>query len=151
MGDLPSPTLLDRYRRVMEIARDLASTLDLNPLLRRIVDAATEITEAAAASILLYDETARQLYFQVATNIPAPALRGLAVPMEGSIAGWIVQHRQPVRLSQAPQDPRYYSTVATKTGYPNRNTDRGAADHPRQSCRRAGGHQQEQRRIHADR
>jgi signal transduction histidine kinase len=110
--------LLDSYRLLMEIARDLASTLELDPLLSRIIHAATEITEADAASILLYDETARQLYFQVATNIKAPALRGLVIPVEGSIAGWIVKNRQPVRIAQAKQDPRFYSTVAAKTGYP---------------------------------
>lgn len=110
--------LLDRYRRLIEISRDLASTLDLDPLLHRIIGAAADITEAGAASIILYDETAGRLYFQVATNISAPELRGLGIPMEGSIAGWIVQHRQAVRISQAPQDDRYYSIVAAKTGYP---------------------------------
>lgn len=110
--------LLESYRLLMEIARELASTLELDPLLSRIIHAATEITEADAASILLYDETARQLYFQVATNIKAPALRGLVIPVEGSIAGWIVKNRQPVRIAQARQDPRFYSTVAAKTGYP---------------------------------
>jgi len=110
--------LLESYRLLMEIARDLASTLDLDPLLYRIIHAATEITEADAASILLYDETSRQLYFQVATNITAPALRGLEIPVEGSIAGWIVQNRRPVRIAQAAQDPRFYSTVAARTGYP---------------------------------
>jgi len=119
MADEPSTiALLERYRLLMEIARDLASTLDLDPLLHRIIHAATEITEADAASILLYDETSRHLYFQVATNITAPALRGLLIPVEGSIAGWVVQHRQPVRIAHAAQDPRFYSTVAAKTGYP---------------------------------
>ena len=93
--------LLESYRLLMEIARDLASTLDLDPLLYRIIHAATEIPEADAASILLYDETSRQLYFQVATNITAPALRGLEIPVEGSIAGWIVQNRRAVRIAQA--------------------------------------------------
>jgi signal transduction histidine kinase len=119
MLDGPSAlALLESYRLLMEIARDLASTLELDPLLNRIIHAATEITGAAAASILLYDETAHQLYFQVATNIKAPALRGLVIPVEGSIAGWVVKNRQPVRIAEAKGDSRFYSTVAAKTGYP---------------------------------
>lgn len=43
---------IERYRRLIEIARDLASTLDLDVLLNRIVRAAADITEAEAASIL---------------------------------------------------------------------------------------------------
>jgi len=121
MGEPDQAALLDRYRLLMEIARDLASTLDLDPLLQRIINAAAEITEADAASILLYDETSRQLYFQVATNMAMPAMRGFLIPVEGSIAGWVVQNRQAVRITQASEDARYYSTVADKTGYPTRN------------------------------
>jgi len=121
MGEPTRAALLERYLLLMEIARDLASTLDLDPLLQRIIHAATEITDADAASILLYDETARQLYFHVATNMAIPAMRGILIPVEGSIAGWIVQNRQAVRITQATEDARYYSTVADKTGYPTRN------------------------------
>jgi signal transduction histidine kinase len=102
---------LEDYRRLFEIARDLASTLDLDQLLERIVAAATDITEAEAASILLYDNTSRQLYFQAATNIEQPTMRGLVVPLEGSIAGWMVRNRKPVRISDAHQDPRHFDDV----------------------------------------
>jgi len=89
---------LDSYLRLIDISRDLASTLDLDVLLDRIVQAAADITAAEAASILLFDNTSRQLYFQVATNIDEPTMRGLVVPFEGSIAGWIVTNRKPLRI-----------------------------------------------------
>ncbi len=108
---------LDGYRRLIDIARDLASTLDLDELLRRIVFAAAEITDAEAASILLYDGTARQLYFQVATNIDQPTMRGLIVPLEGSIAGWIVTNRKTVRIDNAHKDPRFFADVEQTTGF----------------------------------
>jgi len=106
--------LLNGYRRLTEIARDLASTLDLNQLLNRIIRAAADITGAEAASILLYDDTSRQLFFQVATN-DLPALRGLSVPLEGSIAGWIVTNRKPVRIGNVDDDSRYFNKVAKNT------------------------------------
>ena len=99
---------LEGYRRLIDIARDLASTLDLDILLNRIVSAAADLTETEAASILLYDDAARQLYFQVATNLDQPTMRGLAVPLEGSIAGWIVTNRQPARITDAKRDPRHF-------------------------------------------
>jgi signal transduction histidine kinase len=101
---------LDRYKRLIEISRDLASTLDLDPLLNRIIAAARDIAGAEAASILLYDSAARQLYFQVATNMD-PMLRGLVVPMD-SIAGWIVSNRKPVRIDDVHKDTRYFKNVA---------------------------------------
>src|SRR5512143_3830271 len=90
---------LDGYRRLIEIARDLASTLDLDMLLERIVHAAAEVVGSEAASILLYDNLTRQLYFQVATNLDEPTMRGLVVPLEGSLAGWVVLNRKSVRLT----------------------------------------------------
>ena len=108
---------LDGYRRLIDIARDLASTLDLDILLSRIVHAAAEISGAEAASILLFDDTSRQLYFQVATNMDESTRRGIVVPLEGSIAGWIVNNRQTVRIANVHNDPRFFSSVEQTTGF----------------------------------
>ncbi|MCC7511126.1 MAG: GAF domain-containing protein, partial [Anaerolineae bacterium] len=108
---------LDSYRRLVDIARDLASTLDLDTLLYRIVTAAAEIADAEAGSILLYDGTARQLYFQVATNIDQPTMRGLIVPLDKSIAGWIVNNRKTVRIEDAHRDDRFFRDVEQMTGF----------------------------------
>ena len=116
MAEVKTQTL-DGYLRLIEIARDLASTLDLDTLLYDIVSAAADITHAEAASILLYDDTARQLYFQVATNIDEPTMRGLVVPLENSIAGWIVTNRQSVRIDDAHKDRRYFGDVEQSIGY----------------------------------
>jgi signal transduction histidine kinase len=108
---------LEGYRRLIDIARDLASTLDLEILLNRIVAAAVDITAAQAASILLYDDASRQLYFQAATDIEEPLMRGLVVPLEGSIAGWIVTNRQTARISDAQEDPRHFAMIEEVTHY----------------------------------
>jgi len=108
---------LDGYRRLVDIARDLASTLDLDILLSRIVHAAAEISGSEAASILLYDDTSRQLYFQVSTNMDESMRRGLIVPLDGSIAGWIVNNRKPVRITNAHDDPRFFSNIEETTGF----------------------------------
>jgi GAF domain-containing protein len=106
---------LDRYRRLIDIARDLASTLDLDTLLNRIVSASSYLAGAEAASILLYDEAAHQLYFQVTTNLDRPTMRGLSVPLEGSLAGWILTNRQPVRIPDVRSDPRHSAVVEKQT------------------------------------
>ncbi len=107
--------LLNKYKRLIEISRDLASTLDLDPLLNRIIYAARDITEAQAASILLYDSTAAQLYFSVATNMD-PNMRGIIVPMD-SIAGWILKNKQPVRIADVAKDTRHFNKVAKKLSF----------------------------------
>lgn len=109
------PSLLVRYQRLLDISRDLASTLDLDVLLRRIVRAAADLCDSEQASILLYDQVKGELYFEAATNMHEPALRGLSVPVEGSIAGWIVTQRQAIILSDASQDDRHYGRIENIT------------------------------------
>ncbi len=109
---------LGGYRRLIEIARDLASTLDLDMLLKRIVDAAAEVSGSEAASILLYDNLTRQLNFLLATNLDEPTRRGVVVPLEGSIAGWVVLNRKSVRITDAQNDRRFYADVDRVSGHP---------------------------------
>ncbi len=129
---------LGGYRRLIEIARDLASTLDLDVLLERIVQAAAEVSGSEAASILLFDDVTQQLYFQVATNLDEPTMRGLVIPLEGSIAGWIVANRKPIRIVNAQEDPRLFANVDRITGAIHQVFAWCAAYYQKQSCWRAG-------------
>ena len=116
MAEIKTQTL-DSYLRLIEISRDLASTLDLDTLLKSIVGASADVTHAEAASILLYDDTSRQLYFQVSTNIDEPTMRGFVVPIEKSIAGWVVTNRKSVRIDDAHQDLRHFSDIEQTIGF----------------------------------
>jgi signal transduction histidine kinase len=116
MAEIKTQTL-DSYLRLIEISRDLASTLDLDTLLKDIVRASADVTHAEAASILLYDDTSRQLYFQVSTNIDEPTMRGFIVPLDKSVAGWVVSNRKSVRIDDAHQDLRHFNEIEQTTGF----------------------------------
>src|SRR3972149_2685835 len=109
--DDPATDLLPRHHLLIEIVRDLASTLDLNILLNRIVNAATELTNANAASILLYDQVNGELHFEASTNLDEPVMQGLIVPVDASIAGWIVKNRQPIIIADTEKDTRHFEHV----------------------------------------
>ena len=113
--------LLDRYKRLAEVSLDLASTLDLSILLDRIVHIASELSNAEAASILLYDEGNKQLYFESASNLTEPLLRGIIVPLENSVAGWMITNNQPIIISDANNDSRIFKGVAKATNFPTRS------------------------------
>ena len=104
---------LERFQRLLQISSDLASTLDLNALLFRIVEAAADLCGAEAASILLYDRLKGELHFEMATNMDNPLLRGLVVPVDSSLAGWIVSNRQPVIIPDAQKDSRLFGAVGS--------------------------------------
>ena len=71
--------LLVRYERVIEISQQLTSTLNTQTLLRRIVQAAAELTSSDAASILLLDSASGELRFEMASNMQSHDFERLVV------------------------------------------------------------------------
>jgi signal transduction histidine kinase len=113
--------LLRRTERLMEISSVLASTLDLARLLRQILDAARELTEAEAGSILLLEPSTGELRFEATTNLRPNEMAGVMVPLEGSIAGWVVQHNQPLLVPDTRTDPRWDAQVDQMTAFATRS------------------------------
>ncbi len=107
--------LMARYDRLIEISQKLNSTLDLGALLRRILDAATELTETQYASILLIDPTTGQLRFEASSNLSRAEMEAIPVPLEGSLAGWVVTHGEPVLVEDAQKDRRWFPRVDKTT------------------------------------
>ncbi|MDX1521710.1 MAG: GAF domain-containing protein, partial [Anaerolineae bacterium] len=101
-----------RLEMMLEVSRALNSTLDLDVLLRSIIETATELIETEAASILLIDESkgGDQLHAvtgfrqqdQVTVNV---------VPLEGSVAGWVIKSGEPITIYDIQQDDRHFSEV----------------------------------------
>lgn len=115
MAERKLEALLVRYLKLLELSRDLSSTLDLNTLLGHLVHAAANLSHAEAASILLYDEPKNLLYFEATTNLDTPQMRGLVVPVDSSLAGWVLTHRSPVIISDTQSDPRHFGLIAQET------------------------------------
>lgn len=113
--------LAARYERLMEISRQLNSTLDLGTLLNRIVHAATELTGTEEASILLLDPATGELRFEAASNLSGSAMAAIPVPMEGSLAGWVATHGVPELVEDARSDSRWFANVDKRLSFTTRN------------------------------
>jgi signal transduction histidine kinase len=100
----PFSQLLARYERIIEISQQLNSTLDHLALLRKIISAAIELLNCEAASILLLDPSTGELRFELSSNISTHEMETLIVPLEGSIAGWVVTHGEPRVIQDASRE-----------------------------------------------
>ncbi len=118
MKKKPEQRTLQTYQQLVGISRDLASTLDLNMLLRRIVYVAVDLCDAEAASILLYDQERQELSFQASTDVKnEEQMLGIVVPKE-SLAGWVAVNRQPVNVADVHHDRRFYPQVEEQLNFP---------------------------------
>lgn len=112
---------LEHYQKLVEISKELVTNHDLTSLLTHIVQAACELSDAEAASILLYNENTKELYFQTATGLDEPLMRGLVVPLEGSLAGWVVKNDAMVNIPDVHKDRRFFSKVEQASQIPTRS------------------------------
>jgi signal transduction histidine kinase len=113
--------LLARYERLMEISQQLNSTLDPAVLLRHIIAAATELTDTETASILLIDQATGELRFQLSSNMSQADTDRLVVPMEGSIAGWVVRHGEPRVIEDVSREPSFFREVDDAVAFHTRS------------------------------
>ena len=113
--------LLARYERIIEISNQLNSTLDHVALLRRITAAAIELTETESASILLIDPISGELRFETLGSLSANEADFIVVPLEGSIAGWVVTHGEPRVIEDVSQEPSHFSRVDDQLKFHTRN------------------------------
>ncbi len=107
--------------RLLEISSLLSSTLKLDELLGAIMASATELTGAETSSLLLLDEEAGELTVEVATGTPGEAVARERVPAGQGIGGWVVEHAEPLVVSDPKSDPRFYGGIDEKTGFETRS------------------------------
>jgi phosphoserine phosphatase RsbU/P len=98
------------------ISQEITATLDLDRVLTVTTQAVKELLNATAASILTVDGDG--LMFQVSVGGPsAVAAKPFRVPLGQGIAGWVVDHKEPVLVNDAQNDPRFFGTMDKKTGF----------------------------------
>lgn len=112
--------LLARYERIIEISQQLNATRDHVALLKRIISAAMELLDIEAASILLVDPSTGELRFELAADME-PGMINMIVPMDGSIAGWVVSHGEPRVIEDVSQEPKFFKQVNDKLEFQTRN------------------------------
>lgn len=108
------PESADKLKRLIAVATQLNSTLNLDELLDLIMSSAAELLEARAGSLLLLDDDTGELVFKVATA--DPELVGQRIPGDKGIAGQAVQGRAPITIADTSTDDRVNRQVDQATG-----------------------------------
>jgi signal transduction histidine kinase len=90
----------EELEELSEIARSLASTLETEPLLGQITDAAVRLIRAEGCGIALLVPGKEELRAEEhSTGLLQPAA-GREVPLKGSLVGWVVRHSRPARITR---------------------------------------------------
>ncbi len=108
--------MAEQLARLTEVSVTLNSTLNLEDLLKFIIDTAAEILDCESVSILFYNESTGTLTFGAATGSDPKRLGEIPVPLEASLAGEVFLENKSVILSDAHHSPRHYAGVSNALG-----------------------------------
>jgi len=103
---------------LLDVVSLIASEIHLDPLLEKILIAATQLLGADRGSLFLYDLSRNELYSRVAGGLAASPLR---FPASAGIAGECFSTGAPISIDDAYHDPRFNPEVDKGTGYHTRN------------------------------
>ncbi|MCL4263867.1 MAG: GAF domain-containing protein [Anaerolineae bacterium] len=104
-----------------EASRAINSSLDLTEIMQSLLLQMNEFLNAEAVSIALVDEQTNELVYQIAAGVGENEIRGLRIPSNQGVSGWVMEHCQPVLISDTSRDPRFQPGLGDKrTGYPTR-------------------------------
>ncbi len=112
---------IDSLKRILEVTRLLNSTLNLELQLEMIQTVAIELTQTEVASIFLRDAKTDELFFLSATGDVVDSLKRIPVPLDGSIAGWVVRTGEPSAVNDVRSDARHYEKTDEETGFVTRS------------------------------
>ena len=91
-----------------EIAREVTSILDLDPLLERIGELLRRIIDYQMFSILLVNEREQVLEIQYSVRFGHPVSPAEKVPLDRGLVGTAVRERRMVHAGDVRKDARYY-------------------------------------------
>lgn len=103
--------------RMMELISAIASDLNLESLLAKIIEGATSLLEADRGTLFVYDEATDELWSRVAEG---EATKEIRIRSDAGVAGWVFTNRKALNIPDAYADPRFNREVDKATGYRTR-------------------------------
>ncbi len=108
-GPPTEPVDDDRFRRLIDVGSNLLSELDLEAVLKSVVEAARELTGARYAALGVLDRERRELERFINVGIDQPAQREIGnLPRGRGVLGELIREPAPLRLRNVNAHPHAY-------------------------------------------
>ena len=102
---------MDHLRVFHDVARTLTTSLELEEILRAIMEKMASFFGPERWSLLMIDPAKKDLYYAIAVGEDSNSLKGLRVPLGQGVAGWVAATGNPLVVPNVSLDP-HWSTFA---------------------------------------
>lgn len=109
----------EQLKLLYDVSRSLHALIDLDDLLPFVVGETKDLLGAEGCSVILLDETGRELFFPFVSpenEAIAHRLRQLRMPADKGVAGAVVQTGESLLVPDVHRDARFYAEVDQQTG-----------------------------------
>jgi diguanylate cyclase (GGDEF)-like protein len=89
------------------VARALTSTLELDEVLRAILEQMEPFFQPKSWALLMLDEAANELYYVIAAGQKSEELKNLRIPVGEGMAGWVAERGETLIVPEVEEDPRF--------------------------------------------
>ncbi len=91
--------------------------MNMQAILSQVITSTNEIFEAKAGSVALLEPSGQELVIRAAVGAGADAVRGLSLPINKGIVGWVVSHEKPALVPDVKRDRRFYKHIDKQSGF----------------------------------
>lgn len=112
---------LKQLHALIELSALINSSLDITEIRKRAIEAATQLVNTEAGSLLFIDEETGELYFDVAIGEMGEKVKAIRLKKGEGIAGWVAEHHQPLIINDVQSDSRFFKDADKKSGFVTKN------------------------------
>ncbi|MBF0539855.1 MAG: response regulator [Nitrospirae bacterium] len=102
---------------LLELSSIINSSLNINEIKKRTVEAADKLVNSTVSSLLLVDHKSNELYFDLVTGENGDINQTIRLKLDKGIAGWSASKQKPVIVNNVHQDSRFFEVVDTRCGF----------------------------------
>ena len=93
-------TKIGGLETIVRIGRKVTSVLDLDGVLKNIVDAAVDMSGSDEGSLLLLDDTSGELYIRASRNFREDFVKTFRLPIRDSLVGQVLRTGKPLLIDE---------------------------------------------------
>jgi PAS domain S-box-containing protein len=91
--------------------------MDMQEILSKVITSTNEIFEAEAGSVALLEPSRQEIVIRAAVGAGADAVRGLSLPIDKGVIGWVASHEMPALIPDVTQDTRFFGDIDKSSGF----------------------------------
>jgi Nif-specific regulatory protein len=115
---MPTPNQPSRTKKLVEIVNIINSTLEIDDLLKLVIETVSSAFDAEGCSLVLRQPGTDELYFRTAAGMASEKIKKIRLKLGEGIVGTVALDGKPLLITDAAADSRVLHDIGNQVGVP---------------------------------